>query len=295
MGYGQKVGKAYGRGALQSCIVSIVGLVLGVSLVSTVLWVAGGNRASSDSYRPLLALTIPSVFMVALGLVAVIFVALRSRRLDQAFAGLEVEGHQVGGVLRGWHGEVGGRTFDAWFRKGPTVELYLGCEPGTRGGIARTSELALFIARSLTTREALEPTPSQVAGCTVYADDPAWMRRFLASPGVDEVLARLLAETRRVSPMLSVTPSALHYMRRFGPVAEFNRDNVHSWLADLERLATAVDSIGPSASAEQPSKLEAWSRTRRGRRYLPVFLGCLVLLMLATSVMMIALFYSAHY
>jgi len=295
MGYEKTVGRALARGALRSCAVSIVGLVFGLGLVSTTLWVAGGRNASADSYRPLLAVAVPSVLISAMVALGMLFVAVRNRRINRAFADLEVKGHQVSCVTRGWHGTFAGRTLDAWFRKGPTLELYIGCAAATRGGIARTGELALKIARSLTSRRPLEPVPDEVPGCTVYADDPEWMRRLLAEPGVEEALARLLAETERVSPMLSVAPNAVHYMRRFGPLAELTRENLHSWLGDLERLAGAIDGIGPSRSAEQPSQVEEWARIRRGRRFLPWFFGCLLVFMAVGQLSIILLFYFTHY
>ncbi len=123
MGYEQRVGKAYTRGARLTCAVFIVGLVLGVAMVTTLLWVIGGRDAGANGYRPLYALTVPLFFMGALGLAGALFVVARNRKLDRAFAGLEVKGHQVGGVMQGWHGVFEGRTLDAWFRKGPTLEL----------------------------------------------------------------------------------------------------------------------------------------------------------------------------
>lgn len=295
MGYERKVGKAYARAGLRSCLVAVVGLPLGIALVATVLWVAGGREASADSYRPLLALMVPMVFVLGLFALGALVIVRRNRKLDRAFRHLPVEGRQAGTVTRGWHGEVAGRAFDAWVRKGPTVELYLGCHAATRGGMARSGPMIQNLVRRLARREPLDPVPPQVSGCAVYADDPEWMRRLLAAAGVEAALGRLLAETPRVSPLLSVAPNALHYVRRYGPLSELDGDAVSSWLDDLTVVADAVDALGPSAEGARPTELEEWARLRRGRRILPWVFGCLGLMLVFFWGLILALFYNAHY
>lgn len=295
MGYERTVGKAYGRGCLRSVVITIVGGVGGVLMVATVLWVAGGRNASSDSIRPLLALLVPLVFLGALLLVGLVVIALRNRRLDRAFAPLGLEGRQVAAVLRGWHGEHRGRRIDAWFSKGPTLEIYLGCEPATRGAINRAGPLAQSIARTLTSREPLDPTPPEVPGCRVYADDEEWMRSWLSGGGVEAAVGRLLTETPRVSPILSLAPGAVHYRRRFLPLSELTTPNLERWLTDLELLARACDAESFGRPKLEPGKLDDWARTDRGRSLFPKFYGCLLLGLLLTFALLFGLFYRAHY
>ena len=80
MGYEPRVGKAYTRGVRRSCAVFIVGLVLGVAMVATLLWVIGGRDAGANGYRPLYALAVPLFFMGALGLAGALFVVARNQK-----------------------------------------------------------------------------------------------------------------------------------------------------------------------------------------------------------------------
>ncbi len=271
--YEKKVGRAYGRGCLLSCGVMVVGAVFGTLLVGTVLVIIRGGDVEPRSPRLALALLVPIVFMAVPWAIAAVVVLARSRRLDRAFAPWGVRGRQAGAVMRSWHGEIGGRSFDAWFHKGPTLELYLGCEPATRAVIRRAGRLASAFARAFEAREPISPPPLDLAGVSVVAEDEDWMRRLLSRSAAAAAVTALLEESPRAAALVFVAPDAVRYVRRFMPVSEVEPDNLRTWLADLERLAAAVDAVGPSPTAVRPTRLETWARTARDRFLNAVLLG----------------------
>ncbi len=291
----QKIAGAYRRALGRSCLVFAIGLPTGVALVALTLWVAGGASASADSYRPLLALLVAPAFLAVLGAGAWWFVRSRGRRLDRLFEPFGMAGTQVGGVLRGWTGSWNDREVDAWFSKGPTFELFLGCHTATRGGVGRPGATGRRLAAAIFDREPLEPVPGEAEGLTVYAEDPEWMRSFLAAPDCKEALDELLTETDRVSPMLAVGPEALQYVRRFERLDRITDASVRGWLEALERLARCAETVGPSASGATPSRLETWARKERGRSWLPKFFGCLLVGTVLVFAGLFLLFYFAHY
>ena len=263
--YEKKVFKAYLRGCLRTLLVIVVGAVVGVALLASVLQIIRGGDVEPRSPRVALALAMPILFM-AVGLAgAVVFVRLRAARLDRAFAPWRLEGRQAGAVMRSWHGEIEGRVFDAWFQKGPTLELYLACRPATRGVIHRGGGLIRALSQAVESRAPLAPSPLEAEDVSVYADDETWMRRLLARPDAREAVARLMRETPRAATAISVAPNSVRYLRRFQPLSELSADNLRRWLADLGALAAAVDALGPSAAALEPGKLEEWARTSRDR------------------------------
>jgi len=282
--YETKVGRAYGRGCLRSCLAALVGGVLGVALVAAVLIVARGGDIEPRSPRLALALALPFALMLLVIAAAFLFATLRARRLDRAFAALGLEGRSGGPVLRGWHGEVaaaGGRRLDAWVHRGPTLELYLACRPATRGVIHRGGRLIRAVSRMLEGRRPLEPSP--LPGASVYADDPEWLTALLARPAVARAVGELLRETPRAAAALFFAPDAIRYMRRFFPLSELGAEALSGWLAELRTVAEAVDAAGASADAAEPSRLETWSRLRRDRHLIGILalIGAIFLLLQA--------------
>ena len=284
--YEKKVGKAYLRGCLRSLVVMLVGGVLGTAMLVTVLVLIRGGDVEPRSARFTLALAMPIFFLAFLLAAGALVVALRGRRLDRAFAPWGLHGRQSGAAMRSWHGEFGGRAFNAWCHRGPTLELYLACAPATRGAIHRGGRLIRALSRAVESRRPMAPPPIDLAGVSCYADDEPWLRRLLARDDARAAVARLMRETPRAAAAVFFAPNAVRYMRRFQPLAELNAENLRRWVADLDALAGAVDAAGPSADALEPSRLEEWARTSRDRYLNRIFLGLGLLMLL----MMTALF-----
>ncbi len=281
--YEKKVGKAYLRGCLKSLVVSVIGAIFGTALVVTVLLLIRGGAVEPRSPRFTLALAMPFLFVAVLLAIAALVVIARSSRLDRAFAPWRLAGRQAGAVMRSWHGVIDGRVFNAWFHRGPTIELYLECSPATRGAIHRGGSLIRALSKAVESRAPMAPSPLELEGVSVYADDPAWMRRLLGRSDARQAVAELMRETPRAATALSVAPKAVRYMRRFQPLAELNADNMRRWVGELGALATAVDAVGPSAAGLEPSRLEEWARTSRDRYLNRVFLGLGLLMLLVMA------------
>ena len=285
--YEKKVGKAYLRGCLKMLAVGAAGAVVGVALVASTLFLIRGGDVQPRGPRFTLALALPLLMMAALLVVVVAVVRLRARRLDRAFAPWQLCARQAGAAMRSWHGEIGGRAFDAWFHRGPTLELYLACTPATRGVIHRGGALVRALSRAVASREPMEPRPVDLEGASVYADDPAWMERLLARPDVRAAVGALMAETRRTASGVFVAPDAVRYLRRFLPPAELDADNLRRWIAGLEALAAAVDGIGPSTDSLAATKAEVWARTSRDRYLNAILLALGLGLLLAMALLFV--------
>ena len=271
--YEKKVGKAYARGCLLSCGIIVVGGILGTALVVTILLIIRGGDVEPRSPRLALALLMPLLFMAGLLAVGWLVVVLRGRRLDVAFAPWGLEGTQAGAAMRGWHGEVDRRVVDVWVHRGPTLELFLACRPATRGVIHRGGPLIRTIARTFESREPMAPPPLAMAGVSVYAHDPAWMRELLGRADARSAVETLMTGTSRAATAVMILPNAVRYLRKFGPLAEINPDNLRVWFAELGTLATAVDAVGPSRTGLDPTRLEEWARTARGKYLNRVLMG----------------------
>ena len=178
---------------------------------------------------------------------------------------------------------IGGRAFNAWFHRGPTIELYLGCRPATRAVIHRGGSLIRALSRAVESRQPMTPSPIDLEGVSVYADDEAWLRRLLRQPAARDAVTNLLEETPRAAAAISVAPNAVRYLRRFLPLSELEAENTGRWVGELGTLADAVDSAGPSADALEPGRLEEWARTSRDRYLNRIFLGLGLFLLLSLA------------
>ena len=285
--YEKKAGRAYLRGCLTTAVVAAVGAVLGSGLLICVLLLIRGGEVEPRSPRFALALAMPAIFIGLTLAVMAVWVLKRARRLDRAFAPWRLSGRQAGAVMRSWHGEIEGRAFDAWFQRGPTIELYLGCAAATRGTIHRGGALIRLVDRTLGSREPLTPSPLALDGVSVYADDPRWMRRLLARQEARQAVAELLRETPRAAAAVSVVPNAVRYVRRFQPLDEMGAESMRRWIGQLGTLAAAVDAIGPSADRLEPGRLEEWARTARDHYLKPIFLGLGLLLLLVLAALFV--------
>lgn len=263
------IARAYGRGCRRSLLAMLLGGPLGIALVAYALWLAQAPLGPPSRARGALlavAAFLPvALFLGAVALAAVWVSRRRARPLDDALAPLGARGRQHGPVMRSWHGTLGTRRADAWFGKGPQLELYLDVDAATRLAVGVPGRSGTALARRFG-REPLAgdglPLPP---GAAVYAEDEPWARRLLAVPGVAGALTALLAQDGRTLTSLGIEPASIHYLRRFDPLAELRRERVESWLEHLETVARAVERLGPSLAGETPSRLERWARHHRGR------------------------------
>lgn len=285
--YEKKVGRAYGRGCLLGCGAQLVGLVLGLGLVISVLLLIDGGRVEPRGPRFTLALLMPLLLpALPVGLGAA-WIVWRARRLDAAFEQFGWPGRQAGAVMRSWHGDFNGRHADVWFHRGPTLEIYLGCRPATRGVVHTGGPLIRAIGETLDRSAPIEPPPLPLDEATFYCRDPDWMRRLFSRAGAENAVRSLMTDTGRSASIVFFAPNAVRYVRRFMPVGEIDAQSVRGWLADLEGLAAAVDLTGPSKDGLEPGRLEEWARTRRGKHINKIFAGLGIFWVLAMGALFV--------
>lgn len=288
LAHGAKAAKAYGRGCLRSVIAVPLGLLLGVGLVGSLLWLLKGAEGTDDPRYDLAFLVagaVPGLLLIGVAGIAVGVANWRGRKLDPAFARWRLRGRQSGPVMRGWSGEVEGRGFDAWLSKGPQLQLYLDCEPATRGALLAASRLVEWLNLRVGQREPLAGLPSDLEGLAAYSDDPGWMRRLLDSGAVRDAVRELLHEDSRTSAILTIAPRSIVYTRRYLPLSEVRAETVEAWVGRLGELAREVDRLGPSSDGAEPTRAETWARKDRGR-YLN---GCLLALLASALLLLAAL------
>lgn len=274
------VGRSLGRSLLVGCLVPVLcfgwlGLIgLGFGLLFPLL-PRGGQQMIAPLALGTWALTlIPAVFVVSLG---VIF--RRNRALDRTFARFG-PGRALAPVARAWASTVDGRELNAWFSKGPMIELYLSCAPRTNGGIGSDGTLARMAA-GVSGREPISLPSGRVA----IGADAAWMRRFTDDGAVRDALAVLLDDAPTGRPTVSIQADAVKYMARYIDLAELDADRVDALVHALGVLAAAADRLPTPAEPVEATGLLARMRTQRGS--LGLFLGVVfgaVALLLGLSV-----------
>jgi hypothetical protein len=269
--YEQKVGRAYKRGCLATCLVQIVGGVLGILLVASVLWLIDGGSVAPRSPRFTLALALPILITVVPVVLGYFWIASRGRRLDRAFQQFDWRGRQFGPVLRAWQGVFEGREVQVWFSRGPMLEIYVDCAVGTRGVIHEGGALIRAVGKMLDSHEPLDPPPLEIEGVSFVAHDEGWMRRLFERSAAESAVRALTVDDARSSSVIHFGPKSIRFSRRFLELGDVRAGNVRGWLGESVRLARAVDEIGASSDALEPTRLETWARYRRGQ-YLNRFL-----------------------
>ncbi len=265
--------RAYGRGCSRTLFVVPVGAVFGVILVSFALFVAHRAQPGQELAAQAVVGCFTTLMIGAMVGVALLWVKLRGRRLDRAFATHQERGEQVDTRARTWTGTASGRPFRAWVARGPRFELYIECDVGTRGAVRRVGPvLRKLSGLAFAQGEPVAPPP-ELADCEVLSHDPAWAAELLARPGVAATAAELMRPSPRVAPGILWTPGAVGYLRAFLPLSEVVAENVERWSRDLATIAAAVEAQGPSQQHLAESRLERWSRRSRRMPVSPLWIG----------------------
>lgn len=254
-----RYGRAVGRSVLVGCLVPAVCLGwLAFLAVGFGFLFPHLPRDAKQMIVPIALLTWIFTLLPALGLFAVAAVVRRNRALDRAFARYG-PGRALAPVARAWAGTVGGRAFNAWFSKGPRLELYLGCSPGTEGGIGRDNALARFAA-GITSREPVDLG----GGLTAYGADAAWMRAFATDPRSRAAFATLLDDRAEGYTNIVIQPDAVKYSAHYLDMADLTATRIEALVGHLAALAAVADSVPPPARRLEATGMVARMRTNRG-------------------------------
>jgi hypothetical protein len=222
-------------------------------------------QSDSQSSYLLLAVSVAAfgvlVFGGAVG--AGLFILLRqAARLDAAFKpqGLAGKAYLLNG--RQYHGLRGGRQVDAYFYRGPSLDLSLGAAVHTGLGVGSKSWLSTALAGAAN-QAPLETGDPAYASLNIFPVDETWSRALLAEPQAKAALLRLAAnqialEMRRVS----LEPEAVRLHVRRLPLSAFTAENVGQWLNDLSTLAQTAESLPAPQLTAPPSGVTRQSRAQ---------------------------------
>lgn len=208
---------------------------------------------------------IGAIFISVFGAL-IIGLLLRSRRLselDAAFVplGLSAHSHLITG--RQYHGMWQGRQVDAYFSRGPTLEVYVSANARTRMGIGSKNRIGSAVAgmRGQAELDSADPAFESLA---LYAVDTLWGQSLLANSEARAAILRLMhAQGAYDLRTTSITPDAIYLQLRYVPLGRISEENVRQWLSDLIAIARAAETIPPPAQPATSHSLETRARIQR--------------------------------
>lgn len=281
---------AWGASSLRGCLlyllVAAIVVPLGCACIGIPLYVV--QNGNYDDATALLMMVVPMAgfFLLVVGGslgFAAWMIRSRRRQLDEAFTPLGLAGsmHYLNG--RQYHGTVGGRRVDAYFYRGPTLDLYLSTPLKTRLGIGTRDSVGAAIA-GLVNRRPIALDDPGLRHLSVFPLDEAWSRALLADPTARTALLRLTAdegpfELRQVF----VQPESLLLRLYRTRQSNITPENVRQWFNDLLTVARAAESLPPPQQTAEASGLERTTRSNRNALLLPA-LGVVFVLLCGLSV-----------
>ncbi len=248
-----------------------VAIVVPLGCLLIFLPLAIGSRIQ-DRTAALLVMTVPPVlfFLIVVGGgFGFLFWTIRRRaaQLDAAFVPLGLAGHREMLTMRSYHGEFRGREAHVYFRRGPTLEMYLGTPLQTRLSVDEPDAMTTTVAGWLH-RHPLTLTDPALGGLRVFALDEAWARALLADPRTPGLLQRLIKFeepflVRQVELLPGNLVLRLHYSKRWFRF-EVEPEQARQWFEALAALAEIAEALPAPQETAQASSLEQAVHTRRG-------------------------------
>ncbi len=204
----------------------------------------------------------------------------RSRKMDGFFTPLGLAGQSYLGGGRQYHGTLQGRQVNAYFYRGPSLDIYVTFRVNTRLGIGLKGKYDL-LSSGLIKRPELSNSYTELSNLAVYPLDVDWARQLLDKPSARTSIARLANPTGKYEfRNILFQPGALqlqiHRMDRNLVTAE----NLSLWMSDLLSLVGIAETMQVPAVTANASELEKQTRTDRGafaNRILWITCGVLVL------------------
>ncbi len=193
----------------------------------------------------------------------------RAAQLDAAFTPLGLTGKAYLWNGRQYHGQVNGRQVDAYFYRGPSLDIYLASPLNTRLGIGlkgRFSEPSSG-RYSLPEQAVSEPTLSHLA---FYPLDARWSHDLLANLIAREAILRLTTPLSSLEfRNLLFQPEAIQLqINRIDP-GSITTQNVQAWLNDLAILAKLAEALPAPSLTAIASPMERRTRLNRSAFTLP--------------------------
>lgn len=265
-------GAAYLRQLLLTAGVSAVVIPLACVCIGVPLYVTQNGRYGDTTN--LLILIVP---MVGFGLLLLggsvglaAFILLRRRRqLDEAFTPIGLAGKMYLIQGRQYHGRVGGRQVDAYFYRGPTLELFLGTPLKTRIGLGAKDRVGQALA-GLLKRQPVSLNDADFDRLSLYALDEAWAHDLVSDLSAKAALLRLTTEATGFEiRQFHLQPEAFWLRLYHTDLKLITADNLRQWLGDLQAVARVAEALPPPQQTAEASSLERNTRSHRNAFILP--------------------------
>jgi len=263
----QSAGMSFVRGCFVRGLVSIY--VFAVFIACFLLPLRRMSRTvGADGTEIFLPFGIGAFFLVVLpALVAWFATRSRNGRFDGMFGALGLAGFPYAFQYRRYEGTYGGRRLQAFFSRGPRFALEADTAVATRLGITAGSGDTRLLA-GLAGEKPIRFSIPVFDGLDVYGKEEAWVRRFLAEPGVPALLARLLRfEGPFARRQLVLRPGALNLTFQLSTAFLSwipSPAQVKDWADALVALAEIAERVPPPAVPIAPTRLEQQVGSIRG-------------------------------
>lgn len=192
-------------------------------------------------------------FLIAFGggyLFLIGAVLVRKSRLDRAFQPLGFTGRLYRLMFRRYEGTMAGRRAEAFFYRGPNLEIILSSNLKTRAGITLDYADTSAAADLLGSKPVQHGVPG-MEDVRVWSEDEVWVRQALMDPRVQEDLRTLLSERAFfVRSIVKVFPGhvQLHLSGNRNVIKwEITPDMAGRWVTSLSRLAEHLETRVPKA------------------------------------------------
>ncbi len=240
-------------------------LLFGCMLVVTVVPLPNGVDRELVAAVGLIVVVAGLVGVTLVGAAALII--WRARTLDAALAGVGLAGRMLSLNGRQYHGNVSGRQVDAYFGRGPTLDVYVGTRLLTRLTVGRRDRVGQALA-GLVNRTPLALDDVQLESLAIYPHDAAWTLQLLNDARVRDRLLRLTDDHapgagRFEIRQLVLQPEALLFRLHRVSTRGVTAEAVQSWLTDLAALLRLMEDAPPPTVTDQANAFERTFRSNR--------------------------------
>jgi len=283
-----KLGAAWFRGYVRSCLITLLSFAIVVPLSCVCIFIPLGVATNSDvdSTTGLLVLVVSAslFFLIVVGGAWGAFAGMlwrRARWLNAVFGPLGLTGKIYMLTGRQYHGTVEGRQIDAYFYRGPTLDLRVSTSLQTRFTVVQEQDVSRTLARAFN-YQPLTLTDPGLQGLSVSVLDEDWARRLFANPEVQAILQRLLAgEGWALFRQMHLQPGTLFlrlYRNRNLFRYEITPAQARQWLDDLLTLARIAESLPAPQKTAELTSLERMARSsRKTSTFLVLIISLIVL------------------
>jgi len=258
--------RTFGGGCLRGLAMQLGAMVLVVGLLGCCAGL-GALLPVSNDLRPL-AVGGGMMGGMMLAMVLAIGFGLWNRRriagrVDAAFLPLGLSGAGLLTIGRQYHGEVDGRRVDAYFNKGPTLEVYVAAATGADLRVGQDRQIARSAANLMGT-EAHPVDDPRFEGLVVFAKDGEWADKVLVHAAVRDGLVGVMETDGRAQIRnFAVTPEALYLQVRSIGLNDITEDRVGAVVRGMVGLASALELAPPPAVPLVASAMQRQMRVGR--------------------------------